>query len=187
MDSSGNEPSPLGGTCVGLPAGSNLADLGREADDRDAAAIVDILAAARPHRAAILPGFVRRMVDDVWQTKRLYALPGGHAYGHRIYRRALPWSSEAVRRSQDEERLGRGLILEHVIPVGLTLAQVQVAETAAEVISVLRRDLILAVITKEQSRELDLLGFGRSHPDPADPWLRYRLAGFSMFSSYPSD
>lgn len=160
--------------------GSNLADLGPAADARDAAAILDLLAAARRHPGAVGAAFPRRMVDDVWQTKRLFALPGGYAYGHRIYRRALPWSPEAIERTRVEVRVGRGLTLEHVIPVGLTLTAVKAAATSARIVEVLRRDLILAVITREQSRHLDELGLGRTHPNTLNPWARYAAAEITV-------
>lgn len=133
---------------IDLPAGTNLADLGPEADLRDATAIVDIVCVAHRHKTAIRAGFIRRMVDDVWQTKRLFALPGGYAYDHGIYRRALPWSAAAVDRARGTQRVSRGLILQHVIPVGLTLALVESASSPEQVVEVLRRDLVLAVITK---------------------------------------
>ena len=131
----GVDSAPLS---IDLPAGTNLADLGPGADLRDGKAIVDIVTAAHRHKAAIRAGFIRRMVDDVWQTKRLFALTGGYAYSHGIYRRALPWSAAAVDRARGTQRVSRGLILEHVIPVGLTLALVEVASSLEQVVAVLR-------------------------------------------------
>jgi hypothetical protein len=74
--------------------------------------------------------------------------------------------------------------LEHVIPVGMTLAELQRSTTPEQVIEVLRRDLILAVITREQSRQLDVLGLGRTHPDLVNPWARYAAAGITV-TSFP--
>ena len=160
--------------------GSNLADLGPEQDAKDAAAILDFFATARRHPGTTRPGFSRSLIDQIWQTKRLMALPGGFGYRHVIYRRALPWSPEAIQRERAPERLGRGLILEHVIPISLVLAEVEAATTPEQAIEALRRDLILAIITKEQNAALNAAGLGKTHPDPSHPWLRYAKAGISV-------
>lgn len=167
-------PSP-DGPCV-----SNLADLGAEQDTADAEAILDFLATARRHPGTTVPGFSRTLIDQIWQNKRLHALPGGYGYKHGIYRRALPWSEEAIERERAVVRVGRGLILEHVIPSNLTVAQVAVASTPERVVDILRRDLVLAVITKEENARLNQLGLGTTHPDPTRPWTRYQAAGIEV-------
>lgn len=162
------------------PCVSNLADLGQQQDMKDAEAILDFLATARRHPGTTRPGFSRSLVEQIWQTKRLLALPGGYGYKHLIYRRALPWSAQAVERERAVVRVGRGLILEHVIPANLAIAQVVAATTRQDVVQVLRRDLVLAVITKEENARLNELGLGRAHPDPTRPWSRYDTAGIAV-------
>lgn len=47
---------------------------------KDAEAILDFLAPARRHPGTTRPGFSRILVEQIWQTKRLLALPGGYGY-----------------------------------------------------------------------------------------------------------
>jgi len=110
----------------------------------------------------------------------LLVLPGGYGYRHLIYRRALPWSAQAIERERASVRVGRGLMLEHVIPANLTVAQVLAATSPQEVVRVLCRHLVLAVITREENARLNDLGLGKAHPDPAQPWCRYDAAGIEV-------
>lgn len=167
-------PSPDG------PCMSNVADLGPEQDMKDAEAILDFLTTARRHPDSTVSGVSRMLIDQIWQNKRLHALPGGYGYRHAIYRKALPWSEEAIERERAVVRVGRGLILEHVIPSNLTVAQVVIASTPEQVVQVLRRDLVLAVITKEENARLSQLGLGTTHPDPTRPWSRYTAVGIRV-------
>lgn len=129
--------------------GSNLADVGRRQDAKDAAAILDFLATARRHPGNHSSGVQSKPDGPDLADERLFALPGGFGYRYVIYRRALPWSPEAIARESAPEPVGRGLILEHVIPANLVVAQVESATKPEQVIEVLRR--ILAIITKEQA------------------------------------
>lgn len=162
------------------PCVSNLADLGPEQDLKDAEAILDFLETARRHPGTAPSGFIRSLVDQIWQDKRLLGLPGGYGYKHLIYRKALPWSVRAIERERADVRVSRGLILEHVIPANLIIAQVVAVTTPQEVVQVLRRDLVLAIITKEENRRLNEAGLGRAHPDPSRPWLRYEQADIEV-------
>jgi hypothetical protein len=96
-----------------------------------------------------------------------------------------PMVAGAIEREGAEERVGRGLILEHVIPVNLVVAQMEAATKPGQVIEALRRDLILAIITKEQNAALNAAGLGKTHPDPSRPWLRYAKAEITV-TPFPS-
>lgn len=66
---------------------------------------------------------------------------------------------------------------EHMQPVGAILAAAVAADSADKVLDVLRRDLRLAWITKDENKALNALGFAskRPHPDAA-----YKAAGIQL-------
>jgi hypothetical protein len=79
-------------------------------------------------------------------------------------RDGLPHGRTFPKRSTDHER---GLVSEHVIPK--TVIQQRLLVDRPEVETWLSRNLC-CVVTRAQDRRLA----ASSHPDPADPWLRYR-------------
>lgn len=88
----------------------------------------------------------------------------------------VPWSKAA--RAAFDGRTGRGLVIEHIVPINLiTDALVRGEQTVDAYLATLRSMYHLAVITSVEDKALTSAGYRHKHPDLTDPWSRYRAAG----------
>lgn len=171
----------------------HLVSLGHDLDETDAQAVLAILgatSATADHRRAGSTHIARQAIWSLWELPRLpKPIIGGK------YPRSYPWSAVArdLVLSGDRPSGGWGLVLEHVTPRNLLIAELWTLASridTEDLKNYLWRNLTATVVSKAEDALLVASGVDRSFPEGSDPddlWSRYKHAGLDIEGFAPLD
>jgi hypothetical protein len=179
------------------PRAGRLDEVSQEETGQDVSTILnyiqteDRVVDERPDRTR--PSIARAVLTSFWEKPRI-GFHRAHLRGHDHIEFGsklllIPWSVEAFQ-SMREEHSVEGLVLEHVTPIDALWKRLHDLGTPGDPVrpgdedwpleaeSYLRRNYVLAVVTKGQDQELNAANFKTDGPDGFGkyPFLRYLRA-----------
>lgn len=155
----------------------------------DAALVAGVANAVRDWRAATGrdSSDLKLLREAVWFYWELPRLP--RPLVRQKYPTTVPWSPDARAAYHSNPRRRGGLVIEHSEPMTLVLRRLLDARLDAErALAILDRPRAYAVITTEESRQLEAAGVGRALPAgeaAGDALARYRAAGWDLTGFRP--